>query len=228
MPAEPSLKRAISFFDGQNLFHSAKLAFGYSFPNYDPLALTNAVCRLRGWSNVGVRFYTGIPSVEDNPAWNHFWTAKGAQLGREGVSVFTRTLRYRNRTVRLPDGNSHSYLDGDEKGIDIRIALDIVSLAHSKQFDVALIFSRDQDLSEVCDEIRLISQTQNRWIRLASAYPYSPAVQGFKGIYKTDWVKIDRTTYDVCRDSRDYRQKLPPLQVQAGPISPVLSGKTSA
>ncbi len=27
------------------------------------------------------------------------------------------------------------------------------------------------------------------------------------GIYRTDWVKIDRATYDSCIDPRDYRPK---------------------
>ena len=62
-----------------------------------------------------VRFYTGVPDAADNPFWNHFWTAKGAQMGREGVRVFTRPLRYRNKQVRLPDGSTYSFLDGDEK-----------------------------------------------------------------------------------------------------------------
>jgi hypothetical protein len=33
--AEPPVKRAFVFIDGQNLFHAAKEAFGYSYPNYD-------------------------------------------------------------------------------------------------------------------------------------------------------------------------------------------------
>jgi hypothetical protein len=49
MAAEPGVKRAIAFFDGQNLFYAAKYAFGYSWPNYDPLKLAQAVCRAQGW-----------------------------------------------------------------------------------------------------------------------------------------------------------------------------------
>lgn len=208
---EPLIKRAIAFFDGQNLFHSAKAAFGYTFPNYDPVALTNAVCVSNGWENAGVRFYTGIPDVTDNPSWNHFWTHKGAQMGREGVVIFMRSLRYRNKIVNLPDGSTHAYLDGDEKGIDVRLALDVIALSHSRAFDVAIIFSRDQDLSELSSEIRTISGQQNRWIKIASAYPFSPAVNKFRGIMNTDWIKIDRVTYDGCLDSRDYRPKVPPI-----------------
>jgi hypothetical protein len=42
--AEPSKKRVIAFFDGQNLFYAVKKAFGYSFSNYDPLALARRIC----------------------------------------------------------------------------------------------------------------------------------------------------------------------------------------
>jgi hypothetical protein len=31
VPAEPNVKRATVFFDGQNLFHCVKKAFGYHF-----------------------------------------------------------------------------------------------------------------------------------------------------------------------------------------------------
>jgi hypothetical protein len=207
MPFEPPHKRAVAFFDGQNLFHCAKAAFGYTFPNYDPVALARAVCAQQGWECTGVRFYTGIPDPRDNAFWNHFWTAKGAQMGRQGVHVYTRALRYRNKTVRLPDGSVHSFLDGDEKGIDVRIALDVISLAHKREFDVALLFCRDQDLSEVADEIRVIAAEQRRWIKMASAFPSSPATRGAKGINKTDWVRIEREMYEACLDKRDYRPK---------------------
>lgn len=106
MPKEPLTKRTVAFFDGQNLFHCAKAAFGYTYPNFDPVALTNAVCAQQGWLSTGVRFYTGVPDSTDNPTWNHFWTAKGAQMGRQGVHVYTRSLRYRNKQVKLPDGST--------------------------------------------------------------------------------------------------------------------------
>ena len=107
----------------------------------------------------------------------------------------------------LPDGATHTFLDGDEKGIDVRLAIDVIMLAHKKEYDVALIFSRDQDLSEVADEVKLISKDQNRWIKLASAFPYSAAVKNFRGINNTMWIKILRKEYDNCIDLRDYRPK---------------------
>lgn len=93
MPAEPGFKRAVAFFDGQNLFHVARAVFGSTYPDY---------------------------------------------------------------------------------GIDVRIALDMVRLAMFDKYDVALLFCQDQDLAEAAAEVREICISQQRWIKVASAYPWSP------------------------------------------------------
>lgn len=85
------------------------------------------------------------------------------------------------------------------------LALDIIGGAYRDEFDVAVIFSQDQDLAEVADEIRTISRAQRRWIKVASAFPVSPRSRSKRGIDKTDWIAIDRTTYDLCLDRRNYR-----------------------
>jgi uncharacterized LabA/DUF88 family protein len=207
MPVEPPLKRVIAFFDGQNLFYAVKKAFGYSYPNYNPKKLAQKICEDQGWELKNVCFYTGVPSPDDNAFWNHFWTAKLAHMGRIGVQTFSRHLKYRNETVRLPGGGTTTILVGSEKGIDVRLALDVVAATRDKLYDVALIFSQDQDLSEVADEVRAISMQQDRWIKVACAFPASPAYDNTRGINKTDWMRINRTTYDLCLDPRDYRPR---------------------
>ncbi|MCK4246248.1 NYN domain-containing protein [Candidatus Bipolaricaulota bacterium] len=207
MPSEPEVKRAITFIDGQNLFHVAREAFGYTYPNYDILCLSRTVCQAQGWNLAQARFYTGIPDFKDDYFWSRFWAAKLLAMTRQGIHVFSRTLRYRNKVVNLPDGTKHSFLVGEEKGIDVRLALDIVRMAHRAEYDVAVVFSQDQDLSEAAGEIRHIAREQGRWIKIASAFPISPTVKNRRGIDKTDWIRIDRSTYDACLDPRDYRPK---------------------
>jgi hypothetical protein len=63
MPPEPTTKRTVVFIDGQNLFHAAREAFGYTHPNYDVPALAAAICTRQGWQLDQVRFYTGIPGI---------------------------------------------------------------------------------------------------------------------------------------------------------------------
>jgi len=207
LPPEPADKRAVAFIDGQNLFHAAREAFGYTYPNYDPVALARAVCSAQGWRLAQTRFYTGVPDPSDNAFWGHFWTAKLAVMGTRGVQVYSRPLRYRNKTIRLPRGETTTVLVGQEKGIDVRIALDVVRLALDMHYDVALVFSQDQDLSEAAEEIRLIAARQSRWIKIACAFPVSPTSRNRRGVNKTDWIRIDRATYDACLDPNDYRPK---------------------
>lgn len=142
MNTESASLRAVAFIDGQNLFRSAKEAFGHTYPNYDPMSLAQAVCTREGWNLRQVRFYTGYPDSEDNPFWNHFWTAKFAQMGRQGIHVFSRTLRYRNETIIQPDGREATVLVGREKGIDVRLALDILLLGFRSEYDVPLCSAR--------------------------------------------------------------------------------------
>jgi NYN domain len=134
VPPEPATKRTVVFIDGQNLFHAAREAFGYTYPNYDARALAERVCAGQNWQLAQTRFYTGIPDREDDPRWHDFWSAKLAVMGRQGVHVYSRSLRYRNKTVRLPDGTEHTFLTGEEKGIDVRIALDVIRMAHRQEY----------------------------------------------------------------------------------------------
>ncbi|GIW54144.1 MAG: hypothetical protein KatS3mg082_0548 [Nitrospiraceae bacterium] len=207
MPSEPFPKRAVAFVDGQNLYHAVREAFGYTYPNYDVQSLAQRICQGRGWDLVQVRFYTGVPTPADNPFWHGFWANKLRALSWQHVHVYARPLRYRNKRVVLPDGTEHTFLAGEEKGIDVRIAIDVIRMAHHKEYDVALLFSQDQDLSEVAEEIRVIAREQDRWIKVACAFPNSPTITNRRGIEKTDWVKIDRATYEACLDRRDYRPK---------------------
>ncbi|MDY0340183.1 MAG: NYN domain-containing protein [Coriobacteriia bacterium] len=205
MPHEPSTKRTVAFVDGQNLYYAAREAFGYSYPNYDVLGLSKALCSSRGWSLTQVRFYTGVPNPDDDWFWHGFWEKKLAVMGRQGIVVYSPPLRYHNRVVRLPDGTEHTYLAGEEKGIDVRIALDVIRMALRREYDIALIMSQDQDLSEVAEEIRTIAREQSRWIKIACAFPFSPTSRNRRGVDRTDWIRIERPTYDACLDRRDYR-----------------------
>ncbi len=207
MSAEPPKKPvAVVFVDGQNLFHSAKEAFGYRWPNYDVMKLAGLVCSRQGWTLRQVRFYTGVPDARDDWFWNQFWSRKLLEMSRHAVT-YSRSLRYRNQIVRLPDGKEITFPVAQEKGIDIRIALDVVRLALDRHYDVAVIFSQDQDITEAVEEVKEIAQMQERWVRMACAFPTSPTYRNRRGIDKTDWLPITRADYEACIDPRDYRPK---------------------
>lgn len=83
-------------------------------------------------------------------------------------------------------------------------------MAMRDEYDVAVIFSQDQDLSEVAAEIRAIARDHGRWIKVACAFPVSPKTRNRRGIDKADWIRIDQATYNACLDHRRYRPGTPP------------------
>ncbi len=193
----PDTPYTVAFVDGQNLFHCAHEAFGYTFPNYDPEKLADEICTARQWKLTQVRFYTGVPPKDRDSKWHDFWHRKFIRMRRSRrVHVTTRPLRY---IEELLDDGTFRYISR-EKGIDVRIAIDVLSMAYAKAFDTALIFSQDQDLAELVSEIRTLSGKQNRWLKIASAFPVGPGTNNTRGINNTDWIQIDRTLYDKCID----------------------------
>ena len=207
MPTEPESKRAVSFIDGQNLFRHAKDAFGHHHPNYDPARLAAAVCAANGWIDAGVRFYTGVPDADRSPMWHGYWTRRLTAMRRAGIVVTSRRLRYRIEQIRLPDGATHDVPVQREKGIDLRLGLDVVRMARNGNLDVAVIFSQDQDLTEVAREVRDISRTRDLWLKVVSAFPHGPGATSSRGIDRTDWFRMDSEFYDSCLDPRDYRPR---------------------
>ncbi|MGH6872591.1 MAG: NYN domain-containing protein [Rhizomicrobium sp.] len=199
-------KYAMAFFDGQNLFQHAKDAFGHYFPNYDPKKLHEWVCASRGWKSNLVRFYTGVPDQLHSPMWTAYWSNRVLAMKRAGIAVTTRPLRYRDKEVEV-NGEKEIVSTPQEKGIDVRIALDLVSCALSEQFDVAVIYSQDQDLCEAVDEVKAIAKKANREIEVACAFPYGVNATSKRGIDRTTWIKIEEADYNACLDPHDYRPK---------------------
>ena len=204
MAKPPASPRAIAFFDAQNLFNAAKESFGYLYPNFDVTRLAKEVASIGGWNLVETRFYTGIPEASDPR--HTFWSNKLAALGRQGTVLFSRPLRYHHEEVALPGGATSRVRVPVEKGVDVRLALDLVRLAFADRLDVAIIFSQDQDYTEAANEIRSISKATKRWIKVVSAFPSGPSSTNQRGIDLTDWIRIDKATYDRCIDPVDYRK----------------------
>jgi uncharacterized LabA/DUF88 family protein len=207
MIAAPEKQYAMAFFDGQNLFRHAKDAFGHFHPNYDPIKLHAAVCAQHGWTSNLVRFYTGVPNAIEDAMWTAYWSNRVLAMKRTGIVVTTRPIRYHKETIVEADGAERVITTPQEKGIDVRLALDLVARARTREYQVAVIYSQDQDLCEVVQEVKQIAAEQGRQITLACAYPVGPKATYRRGIDKTVWFGMDETFYNACLDPHDYRPK---------------------
>jgi hypothetical protein len=125
--------------------------FGYKLPNYDIKRLVEAVVNMvPGRQLATAHYYIGIPTRLDDPANNLWWTRKLAAMGRTGVKVETRPLKKRVLRIRLEGianfDQTVPYLK--EKGIVLKMGLDMVRMARSGSCDAVVLFSQDGDLVE--------------------------------------------------------------------------------
>ena len=195
-------KSTIFYFDAQNLYRRAKEVFSITYPNFDPIALSNLIAQKHSLQIKKIRFYTGVPPKKRNRRWNKFWSKKLAILGKsELVTIFTRKTQSTTKTI-LIDGKEHQISFDVEKGIDTRITIDIVRDALDQEAEAIVIFSEDQDLSEAVKEVKKIAEKQSKYIFIFSAVL---AFNGKRGISGSERIEITEEEYNQCIDTRDYR-----------------------
>ena len=135
--------------DGQNLFHLAKEARGpgnsYDWPSYDVAKLADELVALVGGQTLQeTRFYTGVPHPRVSPFWNGFWRNKLRHLEGQGIAV-TRG--------RINSG-------GQEKGVDVSLALDLVQATYERTYETVVIVSQDSDFGPAVRLSKEIARSQ--------------------------------------------------------------------
>lgn len=141
-------ERAVVFIDYENAHRGALDAFpptvtAQSRGHFNPRLLGELLVARR--NNAGhpcelreVRIYRGQPAPRRQPAAaaaNSRQAAGWERLGK--VTVVRRPLRYPRNWPTEP---------AVEKGIDVRLAIDLIRLAYENAYDVAIVFSADTDL----------------------------------------------------------------------------------
>jgi len=208
LAACPNPARVCAFIDGANLSNWAKRCFGYKYANYDIAKLVAHVVGLEPNRNlVSSCFYIGIPTHLDDLQSFNWWSKKLTAMGRTGVKVERRYLKRRELRIHL-EGIVHfdtTVPRLQEKGIDLKLGLDLVRMARNKTFDYAIIFSQDGDLVEAVEEVHEIAKEQKRWIQLECAHPVAAGIDS-RPIKRTIPRQITKAIYDPCIDPTDYRR----------------------
>ncbi len=142
------------------------------------------------------RFYTGVPDPAAGPAqrfWHGFWSNKMRHLRSQGIHI------YRGRVST----------GGQEKGVDVSLAIDLVQATYEQRYEAAIIVSQDSDFGPAVRLAKQIARAQDRRLVFESCFPVGPGSPSWRGIRGTTWVRIDKATYDACRDPREYRPRRP-------------------
>jgi uncharacterized LabA/DUF88 family protein len=145
--------KVVVFLDYQNVYMGAREAFhSFGSPSrngqVDPLKLAELIAARSPFDRelVGVRVYRGQPDSQKDPR-GYAANDRQCQYWRElpKTTAITRTLQY-------PRGWPEE--KAREKGIDVKLAIDIVAMAVRREFDVGVLMSRDTDLKPALEFVR--------------------------------------------------------------------------
>lgn len=171
-----SSKSAIVFIDGNNWYHNIK---GWiSKPgDIDFYKLANIICNRFDLSLVEIRYYNSVPSLADGELMYYRHMEYLSSLEKDGIIVITRKLQ-RNSTKEIVAErkdiinsldlckncralveagfiDSLGTIEKKEKGIDVNIAVDMISKSIiKKECDCCILISGDADFIPAMELIK--------------------------------------------------------------------------
>jgi len=211
------------FLDWQNVYRRARESFhdvyadshcGQVVPLDLALCLTEQVADGAPARELSeVRIYRGMPDQAVDPQGYAAFRRQATRwaLNRK-VSLHARKLRY-------PEGWSRGWAGEAprEKGVDVALAVDLVTMAVERKFDTAIVMSSDQDLAPAVEFIK--SRRTSLGVRVEVAawrgdYGRSPNRITAPGVY-CHW--LDQSTYWGLMDETDYNLDTDPPS-STGPV----------
>ena len=194
------------FIDAQNTYRSARESFFQSQGpsvngQFDPMKL-GKVIESRGGPNGApcslqeVRVYTGRPDSNKEPKTHAAHMKQCKKWETDGVTVVYRYLRY---PWDWPKQKAQ------EKGIDVALAIDFVSMAVDGAYDVGVIMSTDTDLLPPLEFTR-DRYSGVRHVAVASwSSPYRHIRLSIPG--SNVWCHwLDQDDYDAVADPTNYNR----------------------
>ncbi len=198
------MDRVMIFVDGSNLYTSLK-NIGEEWGEklrLDYVKLFKFITR--GRRLIRVYYYLPVPPKEYDPAgyesqMNFADTIKKI-CRKHNINIDLKITMLKWKTIHCPDGPMRKLI---EKGVDVRIASDMLSLAFHNAYDVAILLSGDSDFVEVVEEIKHQGKiVENAVFREASSKELRDACDNY--IYLDDYLDRFRMIVDEAGRSIEY------------------------
>jgi len=147
-------KRAFVFIDGSNFYFklkelSLRLEGKYSLLNFDFREFAEWL--VGNNDLIEVRYYIGAVKRQLNNQKSEKMYADQQKLirklQRQNIDVIL------GRLIRHPDKTYH------EKGVDVRLAVEMIRFARKDKYDIAYLLSSDTDLVPAVEEVQAFSKT---------------------------------------------------------------------
>jgi uncharacterized LabA/DUF88 family protein len=142
-------QRAFVFIDGSNFYHKLKdLCVNFDskrkFLNFKYLEFINWLIGENQF--VGARYYIGaIKRVNNDVKSQNLYSDQQKLLSKLDILGIKAVL---GNVIKHPDKTFH------EKGVDVRLAVEMIRLARKDEYDVAYLLSSDTDLVAAVEEVQ--------------------------------------------------------------------------
>lgn len=133
--------KTIVFIDYQNFYHFLKQNFALNIAGLHLPNLVKAWCLSKGVAADEIRVYTGVHDAHADPIKAASMQKRLNWMRDQGVKVFATKLHY----AKDP---ASGQLVGREKGIDVRMACEIVKAVATENLAHAVVITQDTDLVE--------------------------------------------------------------------------------
>jgi len=135
--------RVIVFIDGSNFYHSLKYSF--SKVNIDLESFCNFL--INNNDLIQINYYTAPLNQIDNEL-----EYSRQQKYFNYLSKIKRLNLYFGRLEKR--NNNHK----TEKGVDVKLAIDLLSLAYNNKYDIAILISNDSDFVPAVKEVQILNK----------------------------------------------------------------------
>lgn len=203
------MANVVVFIDAQNLYNDARRAFcrrtdPAAYGQVDPMRLGRLLAAKHPLGAdeprdlKDVRIYRGRPDSTKQPKTYGAHMRQCAAWEKAGAIVIPRPLRY-----------PHTWPDDppEEKGIDVQIALDMVTMAINDELDVALLASTDTDLGPALEAFFLLPLDPSKTVE-AAAWRTSGFRKALRLPNRHVWCHfLEEEDYRSVCDRRDYNVK---------------------
>ena len=138
-----------------------------------------------------MRYYTGIHDANRKPDAHGKMQRRLQAYEQKDVRTFSIPLRY-------DDAGR-----GKEKGVDVRVAIDLTRMGNKGLYDVAVVVSEDSDLNQAIQDVYGLRDGE-RWIAVENALPWTPNSHCRWLTAAPRKRPIDKAMFDRVRDGRSY------------------------
>lgn len=157
------------------------------------------------------RVYRGEPNAAEQST-SHAAFQRQAQCWTNAagdVELVSRPLRYPKQWNVATHSYEWTGAKPHEKGVDVALAIDVVRMALSGDYDHAIVFSSDGDISPAVEEVlaRRVSSADNPSITVAS-WDGKNGMRMRPGLPRVFCHYLDFEAFTKVRDGRDHTQKV--------------------